>query len=531
MVKYIGVIKMALDGLFLHFLIDEIKDSVEGKKIYKIIPINDTNYLFVLSSKTNLLINASPGNSHIRLTNKDYMPSNSILAVYLKKHIEGGIINSIKQYKNDRVVLFNIFSKDELGYKKEYNIILELMGKNSNLIICDENLIVLEAIKKSYLTDEHLVKTGIKYKFINDNKINPFDIKDNEYYDFSQIQGLSKQAINELNTTSLQEFLSRKIIPTLIQSNKNVFYYTDLYTLEGNKTYFNSLSELLEHYYDKIQNTLNENQDLLNTKKYLEKELDKLNNKLEKQLIELEKAKDISTLEKEANLLMANIYQIKPYQTKIDVYDYENNNELITLSLNPNLSASENVNAYFNKIKKNKRTVVNLSKTIEQTKKDIEYYQESLTYLDYSKLGDLKEIMIEFGLRKAPVKNQKPRISRYIDEDGNTYFFGKNNAQNNYLTHTLASKDDYFFHVKNIPGSHVILRGELNDKTIKIASNIASLYSKAANSIHVCVDYTQVKWVKKVPGEKGSFVTYTHEKMYFSDPNMDELNAICKLVN
>ena len=85
--------------------------------------------------------------------------------------------------------------------------------------------------------------------------------------------------------------------------------------------------------------------------------------------------------------------------------------------------------------------------------------------------------------------------------------------------------------MKNIPGSHVILRGELNDKTIKIASNIASLYSKAANSIHVCVDYTQVKWVKKVPGEKGSFVTYTHEKMYFSDPNMDELNAICKLVN
>ena len=211
--------------------------------------------------------------------------------------------------------------------------------------------------------------------------------------------------------------------------------------------------------------------------------------------------------------------------------DYENNNEEITLQLNPNLSPSENVNAYFNKIKKNKRTIINLSKTIEQTKKDINYYEESIFFLSYSKLSDLKEIMIEFGLKKAPVKNQKPRISRYIDNDGNTYYFGKNNIQNNYLTHTLASKSDYFFHVKNIPGSHVILRGELNDKTIRIASNIASIYSKASNSIHVCVDYTQVKWVKKVNGQNGSFVTYTHEKMYFSDPNIEELNNECKLIN
>ena len=522
---------MALDGLFLHHLIDEIKEFTEGKKIYKIVPINDTNYLFVLSSKTNLLINVTPGNSHIRLTNKEYMQSASLLSVYLKKHIEGGIINSINQYKNDRALIINIYSKDELGYRKEYNLIIELMGKNSNLIITDENLIVLEAIKKSYLTDEHLVKTGIKYKFIDDNKINPFEIKENDLYDIDSLQGLSKQAINEISNSSLNEFLNRKIIPTLISNNKHIFYFTDLSLIDGNRTYFKTLSELLEYYYDKVQNSLNENQDLQNTKKYLEKELDKLQNKLEKQEIELELAKDISKLEHEANLLMANIYKIKPYISSIDVYDYENNNEIVTLSLNPNLNASENVNAYFNKIKKNKRTVISLSKTIEQTRKDIEYYQESLTYLDYSKLGDLKEIMIEFGLRKAPVKNQKPRISKYIDNDGNIYYFGKNNVQNNYLTHTLASKEDYFFHVKNVPGSHVILRGELNDKTIKIASNIASLYSKASNSIHVCVDYTQVKWVKKINGQKGSFVTYTHEKMYFSDPNMDELNNECKLIN
>ena len=254
---------MALDGLFLHHLIDEIKEFTEGKKIYKIVPINDTNYLFVLSSKTNLLINVTPGNSHIRLTNKEYMQSASLLSVYLKKHIECGIINSIKPYKNDRALIINIYSKDELGYRKEYNLIIELMGKNSNLIITDENLIVLEAIKKSYLTDEHLVKTGVKYKFINDNKINPFEINDNDLYDIESLQGLSKQAINEINNSSLNEFLNRKIIPTLISNNKHIFYFTDLLLIDGNRTYFKTLSELLEYYYDKIQNSLNENQDLI----------------------------------------------------------------------------------------------------------------------------------------------------------------------------------------------------------------------------------------------------------------------------
>lgn len=522
---------MAFDGLFLHFLIKEIKDKVEGSKIYKINSISDYNYQFVLSSKTSLLINVNPGSSHIRLSNKEYMPSTSILSQYLKKHIEGGIINSISQYENDRLVILNIYSKDELGYQKEYNIILELMGKNSNLIICDKSLIVLEAIKKSYLSDEHLVKTGIKYHFIKDNKINPFSLKENDNYDPSSLQGLSKQAIDEINESSLFSFLNKEIKPTIIKNNKTIFYYNDLYLIDGERTYFDNLSNLLEYYYDNIQKSFNENQDLLKTKKYLEKELDKLKNKLEKQEIELNNAKDITKLEKEANLLMANIYQIRPFQNTIKVLDYENNNEEITLQINPNLSPSENVNAYFNKIKKNKRTIINLSKTIEQTKKDINYYEESIFFLSYSKLSDLKEIMIEFGLKKAPVKNQKPRISRYIDNEGNTYYFGKNNIQNNYLTHTLASKSDYFFHVKNIPGSHVILKGELNDKTIRIASNIASIYSKAANSIHVCVDYTQVKWVKKVNGQNGSFVTYTHEKMYFSDPNIEELNNECKLIN
>ncbi len=521
---------MALDGLFLHHLINEVKDKIEGKMIYKVISINDTDYLFSLSNKLNLLISVNPSHAHIRITNTNYVQSNSLLSLYMHKHIDGGIITNISQYHNDRLAIITITNKDELGYQKEYKMYLELMGKNSNLIITDNNDIILEAVKKSYLTDEHLIKTGIKYIPLEDNKINPFNILNFNDYDLFNLQGLSKQVVNEISILGLENIIKREIKPILIQGSKTIFYCFDLESIEGKRTYFNSLSECLEYYYDNILKTTNDSLDLANTRKFIIKEIEKLENKLEKQKIELENAKDNESLEIKANLLLSNIHLIKSFSTEIKVINYYDNNKEITIELNPNLSASENVNGYFNKIKKNKRAVISLSKTIQDTANDIDYFKANLAYLDFLKAGDLKEMMIELGLRKLTLKNVKPHISRYQDEFGNIYFYGKNNTQNNYLTHTLAHNDDYFFHVKNIPGSHVILRGELNEQSIQTAADIAAYYSKVSDSIHVCVDYTLVKWVKKIKGEKGSFVTYTHEKMAFSDPSIDKLKHL-KVIN
>ena len=277
-----------------------------------------------------------------------------------------------------------------------------------------------------------------------------------------------------------------------------------------------------------IQKQTSDSQDLINTKKYLNKELEKAKNKLEKQKIELENAKNTKTLEKYADLLKANFYLIKPYTEKIDLVDYETQ-ETITIPLNPKLKASENIESYYNKIKKNKRTIDILSNQIKETEKELEYYSDNITYLDYSKIGDLKEIMVELGLRKAATKKTKPHLAKYVDADNNIYYFGKNNFQNNYLTHEFAHANDYWFHAKSIPGSHVILVGELNEKSISIAANIAAYYSKARESVHVCVDYTLVKWVKKIKGELGSNVIYTHEKTAYADPSIDFINENAKL--
>ena len=518
---------MALDGLFLHHLINEIREDIKDKKIFNIIAISDTDYAFYLSNKKTLFMSLNPSHSYLLITDKrDYLSSSSVLSTYFKKHIEGGIIKDINQYENDRLAIITIDAFDDLGYVVKYKLYLELMGKNSNLIITDENDIIQEAIKKSYLTDSHLIKNGIKYEAIKDDKINPF--KANNDVSPQALQGISKQLLQEIEEYSLSDILKYEVKPTLIENDKTIFYCLDLKTIYGKKTYFDSLSNLLEYYYEEIQKTSNDSQDLIRTKKYLNKELEKAKNKLEKQKLELEIAKDNDTLIKYANLLKANFHLIKAYSKSISLFDYETNQN-IEIALNPKLKPSENIDAYFNKIKKNKRAVITLDEKIKETEKEIEYLNANLTYLDFSKTGDLKEIMQELGLKKIQMKKVKPHLSYYIDDDGNKYYFGKNNVQNNYLTNEFASINDYWFHAKSIPGSHVILKGELNDKTLSIAANIAAYYSKASASIHVCVDYTLVKWVKKIKGEIGSNVIYTHEKTYYADPSLDFINNNAKL--
>ena len=518
---------MAFDGLFLHHLINEIREDIIDKKIFTINSISDTDYAFYLSNKKTLFISLNPSHSYLLINErKDYLTSSSILSLYFKKHIEGGIIKNIYQYENDRLAIIEIDAFDDLGYIVKYKLYLELMGKNSNLIITDKDDIIQEAIKKSYLTDSHLIKNGIKYEPIKDDKINPFT-SSNDINPYN-LQGLSKQIIEEINEYGLNEVLNYEIKPCLIENDKTMFYCLDLKTIYGKRTYFESLSKLLEYYFDVVRKASSDSQDLISTRKYLNKEIEKAKNKLEKQRMELDEAKNNDELIKYANLLKANFHLIKAYSKSISLFDYESNQE-IEIPLNPKLKPNENIDYYFNKIKKNKRAVLVLDEKIKETEKEIEYLNTNLTYLDFSKTNDLKEIMQELGLKKIQMKKVKPHLSYYLDNDGNKYYFGKNNVQNNYLTNEFASISDYWFHAKSIPGSHVILKGELNENTIKIASNIAAYYSKAKDSVHVCVDYTLVKWVKKIKGEIGSNVIYTHEKTYYADPSLDFINNNAKL--
>jgi len=511
---------MAFDGLFLHNLIKELQ-SIKNTKIYRINSITENEYQFVLSNKQTLYININSQNSHIRLSTMKFLSSNTNISNFLKKYIEGGIINSITQHNNDRIMILDVTGYSDLGYEIQYYLIFEVMGKYSNFIILDKDYIILEAAKKSYLTDLHPIQVKLKYEFPTSSKLDPFTHPDILP---ANGEGISKVTLDEINLYGLKEVINRETKPVLFLGDKNFFYCFDLFNASSNRQYFNSLSELLEYFYTVLLKEQSQSIDQLNTIKYIQKEIQKNQNKKEKQIMELETAKNYPEIEIQANLLLASIHLVKPYMKEIKVNNFYGNNEEIIIPINNNISVNENINYYFNKVKKAKRTITILEKTIEDTENDLLYYEDLLSQIDHVTTSDLKEMMIEVGLKKETMKIKKPHLLKYTDSFGNIIYVGKNNIQNNYLTHTLASKEDYFFHVKNIPGSHVILKGELNSSTIKLAACIAAYYSKAQNSKAVCVDYTQVKWVKKVKGTKGSFVIYTHEKNEFADPSIDYIN-------
>jgi len=514
---------MAFDGLFIHNLINEIKNDIIDKRINRFYTVNETDFLLTLSSKKNLFITLNSNNPYFCFTEQKLLQSNSFLSNYLKKHLEGSIIKNISQYNNDRIIILDINSTDDLGYSRKYKIIIELTGKNSNLIITDENYIITEALRKSFLTDERIIQVKVKYEFLQSEKENPFNHL-NDTNLLCSYEGISKKSYNEILEYGLNDVLNREIKPVLIKNDKIHFYCFDLKTINGEREYFDSLSKLVEYYFLIQTKEATKSNDQKQAYNFITKTISKLKNKLEKQQNELTMAKDNISLEQTASLLAANIHLVKPYQESITVENFYNNNEPITIPINTKISVTDNINYYYDKYKKNKRAIGIISNTIEDTKNDILYYEDLLSQLSFTSTNDLKELMVEVGIKKPSKMKQKPHILKYKLKDGSIVMVGKNNIQNNYLTHTLAFNSDYFFHVKNAPGSHVILRGELTKENIEIAGAIASYYSKLNTGINVCVDYTQVKWVKKVKGTKGSFVTYTNEKNVFSNPSLEFIN-------
>lgn len=498
------VIHMAFDGVFIHFLLDELRPQLLNKRIQKIISVNETDFVMVIHSQLKLLISLNNNHPHLRFTELDYLASFS--SSFFKKHLERGVIRSITQYHNDRIVTFQVDNTDELGYGKTYFFVIELTGKSCNWIVTDEHRIILACLKKTYLEDERLIQVKAPYVYPESNKSNPFD-----YPPYGpDLEGVSTMLMQEMrNEGSIQAVLNRPISPVLMVSDKKTaFYAFDIHHIPGERIQFDHLSALLEHYYtQRIQISLqNSEQKRLVT--YLQKEIQKLTSKLAKQENELLQAKENLNLEKTANLLATHLHEVERYQQTLHVKD--ENEQLISIALNPKWSPSTNLNHYYARFKKAKRTISILQDTILETKQVIEYYECLLQQQDQSTIQDLKEILAEVGLKKVEKTTFKPHNLTLHTTTGHTILVGKNNIQNNYVTHTLAKSNDVFFHVKNRPGSHVILKGDIDDPSILLAAHVAAFYSHIQGKVDI--DYTLVKWVKKVKGQKGSFVTYTHQK-------------------
>jgi predicted ribosome quality control (RQC) complex YloA/Tae2 family protein len=294
---------------------------------------------------------------------------------------------------------------------------------------------------------------------------------------------------------------------------------------------------MLEEYYDESLKTVNYNG--IELEKLIKKELKKAVLKHTNLQNDLAKAKENVKYSHIGILLQSNLYMVKKGDSKVKVFDYINTNQDIEIELNPLLDPSQNLKAIFNKSKKANNALTEVSKQIEKVLNEITYLNTLLFQISISNNNDLEEIKNELMLNGYLKQSSKFKKKQYKLDfltyklDDVTIYVGKNNTQNDYLTHKLASSNDYWFHVKDIPGSHVIVKVPennpnyiLTEKIIRTSANIAAYYSSAKTSSSVPVDYTKVRNLKKVPGYKGSFVTLTNQKTIYIDPDLELINSI-----
>ncbi|MDD7315794.1 MAG: NFACT RNA binding domain-containing protein [Bacilli bacterium] len=537
---------MSMDGIFVHYLTYEFNNTILKAKINKIYQPNPLEILLQLRTSNQtfqLLISASLDSSRIYLTKQAFenpqVPGN--FCMILRKYIERGIITSISQYQNDRLIIFTINTYNEMGDNADYRLIVEIMGRNSNVILINEDNKIIDSIRRVPPTENNnrYIIPKATYVFpIQNDLLNPFEV--DVSYPIANYQGIAKVIQNEIMNYydgDVKKFLENKIVPNIYtKENKQDFYCFLLSSFNSDSILtFKTLSEMLDYFYNVCKQTINyTNMDLIKQVKRL---ITHQNTKLANLIDDLSKAEENLKYKDLGILLQANLYMVKKGMTSINVIDFIHNGEEITIDLNPMLDASKNLKQIFNKGKKASNALIEVTNQINKTKEEIRYLNDILSMLEFATASELDEIKLDLITNSEQYKNKAKKLSskknnkisiQHFNYEDVTIYVGKNNIQNDYLTNKLARNNDYWFHVKDGGGAHVVVSVPnnnpsftLSEQVIRLAASIAGYYSKYSKSSTVPIDYTKVQYIKKIPGTKGYHVTYTNQKTIYIDPDYE----------
>lgn len=537
---------MSMDGIFVHYLTYEFNNTILKAKINKIYQPNPLEILLQLRTSNQtfqLLISASLDSSRIYLTKQAFenpqVPGN--FCMILRKYIERGIITSISQYQNDRLIIFTINTYNEMGDNADYQLIVEIMGRNSNVILINEDNKIIDSIRRVPPTENNnrYIIPKATYVFpIQNDLLNPFEV--DVSYPIANYQGIAKVIQNEIMNYydgDVKKFLENKIVPNIYtKENKQDFYCFLLSSFNSDSILtFKTLSEMLDYFYNVCKQTINyTNMDLIKQVKRL---ITHQNTKLANLIDDLSKAEENLKYKDLGILLQANLYMVKKGMTSINVIDFIHNGEEITIDLNPMLDASKNLKQIFNKGKKASNALIEVTNQINKTKEEIRYLNDILSMLEFATASELDEIKLDLITNSEQYKNKAKKLSskknnkisiQHFNYEDVTIYVGKNNIQNDYLTNKLARNNDYWFHVKDGSGAHVVVSVPnnnpsftLSEQVIRLAASIAGYYSKYSKSSTVPIDYTKVQYIKKIPGTKGYHVTYTNQKTIYIDPDYE----------
>ena len=548
------VIKMAYDGIMMHRTIDVLNEKMVSGRINKIYQISKYELLFQVrahSENIKFLLSCHPMYARIQLTNLQYPTPEqpNTLTMLFRKHLEGAYIKKIEQIGLDRICHIVFGTYNDLGDYIEFHCYIEIMGKHSNIILTNQDLKIIDCLKRitPNMNSTRFLQPGAIYQLppIKMDKQNPFTSplipSDNlvkTYQGISPI--LSKEIlyrIDQGNSFSeiMQQLNSSSTLYLSKLDAKEYFHLIPITHLQVEPTAYNFFDGLDAHFHlidqkDRIK------QQTSNLLRFIQNEYHKNNTKLHK----LEKTLFDSTNSEEyrikGDLLFSNIHLMQKGMHQITVDNYYDNSRL-TIDLDPRLSPKQNAKKYYTKYQKAKNSIMVLKEQIELTKKEILYFDTLLTLLENANYYDaieIKEELEELGyLKKRLTKNKrtnkKPKFETYMTKDNIEIYIGKNNMQNEYLTFKHANRYDTWFHAKDMPGSHIIVQGDVLDEyTIRLASNLAAYYSKGKNSSSVPVNYTLVKNLKKIPGATPGQVIIDTYKTIYIDPDPSCLQEITK---
>ncbi len=585
---------MALDGIVISALTKETAAKITGGRIDKIHqPEKDELIISVRTSggAYKLLLCANPSFPRFHITNvqKENPEKPPMFCMLLRKHIQGGKILGLEQIEFERIVKFTIESYDEMGFLSKKHLIMEIMGKHSNIILTDKEGKILDSIVHVdfSVSSVRQVLPGLTYSLPpSQGKKNPleasrddiaFELSHDDMPVWKQIlsafQGISPLVAREavyratglsdisgpeatrddlekvaLNFFAIIDDIKNGVYNPCIISDKLTKKMVDFCAVDiaqygsgAESEHYASMSEATESFYMKkaaVESIRQKCTDLLKT---VSNNLDRCRKKLQLQEEILKKAAKREKYKIYGDLLTANIYQLHQGMAEITVQNfYSENFEEITIPLKTDISPSKNAQLYYQKYNKEKTAELETSKQKKLNEEEIDYLesvQEALEKTEtQAEITQIRNELIEEGYLKNRGRLNKrkkadtPKPMHFVSSDGYDIYVGKNNKQNDYVTLKLARYTDLWFHTKGIHGSHTIVKCDdaltVPDNTYMQAARLAAYYSKGKASKSVPVDYTEIKNVKKPSGAKPGMVIYVNYNTLYVTPNEDEVNLL-----
>lgn len=563
---------MAIDGIFLHFLKNEIAEFAIGAKVDRIYLPTKYELVFSLRTRTEarkLFISVSGNSPRINYT--DMKPENPMtppmICMLFRKQLSGAVIRDIKQVGTDRILMIEFDATNEIGDRVKRTLVIEIMAQYSNCILLDENSVIIDSLKRVDASKSSYRVILPKEEYMLPPQQNKLSITENSVEEIlarimlMSEKRLSSAVLNALGgispliskeiayrvtlddpetgslTDAMKERLAHELMlmrNAIVNNEVKPCYLTDengnymdfsympltLYDNSMKANFTPTLSEILDRFYferERLQRAKSKAEDLFRTVSQL---IERITKKLNIQRQELEEAEDMETKKLYAELINANLYQLEKGSSFYEVQNYYDNYKLIKIPVLPHLTPSQNSQRYYKEYRKAQTAKKMLTELIEKGMRDLEYLlsvQDELSRASTER--ELQEIRTElsaagFLKSKTGTKNKKnvplPPLE-FISPSGFKVYVGRNNLQNDMLSFKKASKNDIWFHAQKAPGSHVILSLEgktPENRDMEFAAETAAFFSSVKDRGMVEVDYTVVRNLKKPPASNPGFVIY-----------------------